>query len=228
MGNRSISSHGPLSHLTKLAMIEVQICMHFLEGKERVQVARCSRRLLRDMSDPFAWKFCPPMVVDIRSLGRSPTCFDAPCSLLRPLKATHVLCHVRLTDILSRNDAKRIPLIQSMEFNVAKDCTGIDWRIVFAHTSLIHVHAVTIHRQRNVATLDSALLFLPTLPNLHSLNLPYASYCSQLLGLKIFHSLTELACSFEDWRLVLNGLQGERRCRCFVFICVRVTFRIGY
>jgi hypothetical protein len=43
-------------HLDRLAVVELQLCLQFLDAKSKLKAARCCRRLLQAADHPFAWK----------------------------------------------------------------------------------------------------------------------------------------------------------------------------
>jgi hypothetical protein len=54
-------------HLDKLAVVELQLVLQFLDAKSKLKAARCSRRLLQSVSAPFAWRATPAFFMECRS-----------------------------------------------------------------------------------------------------------------------------------------------------------------
>ena len=55
------------SPLDKLAVVELQLVMQFLDTGSRLKAGRCSQLLLQAASQPFAWRSAPPFVIAVRS-----------------------------------------------------------------------------------------------------------------------------------------------------------------
>jgi hypothetical protein len=54
-----------MSHISRLAKVELQSICHFLEEPALLAFARCSRATLLAAQQPFAFKFLPPVLADV-------------------------------------------------------------------------------------------------------------------------------------------------------------------
>ena len=97
-------------HLDKLAVVELQLFLQFLDTKSKLIAARCSRRLLHAASAPFAWRSTPPFTVeapsdaDVERIGSSLLRFvpiHLRCDWLKSLQCLATVPHLVDLDLLN-------------------------------------------------------------------------------------------------------------------------------
>jgi hypothetical protein len=98
------------SRLDRLATVEVQLCLQFLDTNSKLKAARCSLQLLRAAGHPFAWQG-PPVTVsssyekpDVGSRIRQSLLRHAPIALNLDFKlpAAEVAAIPRLRELIIR------------------------------------------------------------------------------------------------------------------------------
>jgi hypothetical protein len=143
------------SPLDRLATVELQLCLQFLDAKSKLKAARCSRRLLQAADQPFAWHG-PPVAMSSRrrpQLG----------SHIRQSLLRHAPIALMLVCKMSAEEMAAIPRLQTLHvvYRISDD---------FAHQLL------ALPSLRELQTLQmpldlppSTLQLLPTLSALHTL-----------------------------------------------------------
>ena len=182
------------SPLDKLAVVELQLCLQFLDSDSRLKAARCSRRLLRAVSAPFAWRTAPPFVVEV---GSSVDVQRISSSLL-----LFAPVHLRCVGLPSLQCVTTVPHLVGLELlgtNGLVLVTATDLCQLLQHLSLARVQTMRLDVNVSPLLTVNAMRLVARLPQLRSFDvfLPYFTTGAALLQpLTDAPALTNLSVDF--------------------------------
>jgi hypothetical protein len=192
------------SPLDGLAVVELQLCLQFLDSDSRLKAARCSGLLFNAASAPFAWRAVPPFVVEVRSatdVERIQTSLlrFAPvqlrCVRMEPLQCMLTVPHLFGLELLQSPSA----------------VTAADLSRLLQHPSLARLQTLRLDDDScRLLTVDTVRL-IARLPQLRALGMtvpPVVSSADLLRPLPGAPALTDLSVTFADWALADGALMG--------------------
>ena len=177
-------------HLDKLAKVELQLVMQFLDTDSKLKAARCSRQLLQAADHPFAWQ------------GPSVRMRSEDQPQLGPLIRQSLLRHAPISLTLAVNsevpvaEVAAIPRLRELVVSCVDEPIGFDPQLL-ALPALQRLQRLRVQCHPPVSTMR----LLPTLPALRTLELfelDESADCSWLPGMP---ALTDLEVTGVDfWR----------------------------
>lgn len=179
-------SSSPLPWLSRLAAVEVQLCMQLLTAAEIIKLARCSRFMLHCADEPHAWRCCPPVAIAVTSseaIGASLACRHAPSMLIwgeersftkdhrdgwKPVDEPHLATANDVLRIAAAMDPRRI-----RGFNAYHQLSTAGLIAILQHQAFAGLEIVILPGPGiGKAVVDASIVdALTALPRLHTLRL---------------------------------------------------------
>lgn len=155
--------------------MEVQLVFHFLLAPERLQLARCDKRLLAEAQQPFAWKCCPLVRLSVLNAASR-----LSSSLLRQAPLLHLFVNegtlpalpsllpsLPPTPPLHTLEIGRMPQQDRLPSNSRPP---IDWYLLLRQERLQPLQRLILHSARAASRADLARIV--RMPHLSTLQIP--------------------------------------------------------
>ena len=173
-----------------LASVEVQLCMQLLDHRSRMAAARCSRRLLRECSDPFAWRSAAPFPVDSAQVAA----IDAPLLERSLVRLPGLALRWRRKGQVGFVEVAALPHLRGLRVGAAAaSLEPHEWSGLLASPALQSLRSLHFGHQLQLPV--EAVRAATALPQLHTLSLhyPYSAASDLLATLPSAPALTDLS-----------------------------------
>lgn len=192
--------------LDKLATVELQLVLQFLDTCNKLKTARCNRRLLQVVGHPFAWRYASPFIVTLRTLADLP---PQP-SLLRLIPLSLWIKHPYMPSDL---DCLRKPPVNMVVRELHIDHAYIqcdEWSQLLLLPALQSLQLICT---RTVIIPTHAVAHMAILPQLRSLSIQNGEGVGEtLVSLMSAPSLTHISVTLRIGTAELRGMQSISQC----------------
>ena len=180
-------------HLDKLAVVELQLVMQFLDTKSKLKAARCCQRLLHAASGPFAWRDTPSFFVEIQS----PADVECVCSSLIRFAPIDLQC----TGLTSLGGLLTVPHLWALDLMATGAAVFDELPQLLRHPSMARLAWLWI--EESMASADQTVEIMravAALPQLRTLDVSLQSAAGPTLQ-PLVHApaLTDLTIRRNEW-----------------------------
>jgi len=183
-------------HLDRLAVVELQLCLQYLDTTSKLRAARCSHRLLHAADHPFAWRAPPVPVSTFQRLHLG--------SLIRHSLLRHAPIALTLNSDHPAAEVAAIPRLPELIIPHGDSATS---NIVLRLLAPPLLHGLQMLRLSCRLPL-STLQLLPTLPALHTLQCWVPEDSEDWSWLPAMPALTDLDYTGRTFRPLPQSLLG--------------------
>ena len=190
-------------YLDKLAVVELQLVLQFLDTGSKLKAARCSQRLLHAASAPFAWRSEPVFV----EASAAEHVERARTSLLR-----FAPIHLRCIGVATLGSVTAVPHLWTLELMKAPESSATDLSQLLRHSTCARLQLLGLDSQASRLLTTDTMRLISRLPQLHTLDLAVlreqatdAGFFSPLTDAV---ALTDLALYCDDWTIVSATMLG--------------------
>lgn len=173
-----------------LASVEIHLCMQLLDHRSRMAVARCSRRMMSEGNDPFAWKDAAPFHVDSDRVAA----VDAALIDRSLIRLAGLALRWRRRGQVGFVEVAALPHLRGLRVGAAAaSLEAHEWSGLLASPALHSLRSLHFGHQLQLPV--EAVRDATSLPHLHTLSLhyPYSAPNDLLATLPSAPALTDLS-----------------------------------